>query len=239
MISNEDVKQALKSQKAIKVIPTDAKRVVIVLPKGIVGKNVEYVDWNGKKCKGEGFLFFNSTDKRVQFLKANGGIIIGYEGECIEDGKTVLRSKAVQNYLKNNPNAFEGEENIKKTFDYFLSNIFRHGDDVRVWDEKGIADMWSSDTDWLVDNFNNEDIFDEDGELKRVISGIKKTNVYDAVYFGPNFEIEGIGTTSIDGSWAIAQNKKFNLVADNVFKSVYKRISNKIQNIMSSKQRDN
>ena len=59
MISNEDVKQALKSQKAIKVIPTDAKRVVIVLPKGIVGKNVEYVDWNGKKCKGEGFLFFN------------------------------------------------------------------------------------------------------------------------------------------------------------------------------------
>ena len=230
MISHSEVKKALKSQNAIKVIPNDAKRVIVVLPKNIIGKNLEYTDWNGKKCQGNGFLFFNSTDKRVQFLKASGGIIIGYEGECIEDGKIVLRSKAVQNYLKNNSNAFEDEENIKKTLDYFLSNIFRHGDDVRVWDKDGCPDMWSSDTDWLIENFNKEDIFDEDGELKRVISGIKKTNVYDAVYFGPNFEIEGIGTTSINGSWAVERNKKFNLVADKVFKVVYKKIRNIVKN---------
>ena len=50
----------------------------------------------------------------------------------------------------------EDEENIKKTLDYFLSNIFRHGDDVRVWDKDGCPDMWSSDTDWLIENFNKE-----------------------------------------------------------------------------------
>ena len=34
--------------------------------------------------------------------------------------------------------------------------------------------------------------FDEKGDIKRVITGTKMTTIYDAVYFGPNFEIEGI-----------------------------------------------
>ena len=51
MISHSEVKKALKSQNAIKVIPNDAKRVIVVLPKNIIGKNLEYTDWNGKKCK--------------------------------------------------------------------------------------------------------------------------------------------------------------------------------------------
>ena len=103
MIRHEDVKKALKSDFAEKVTPTKAKRVLIVLPKGIIGEEVEYKDWNGNDAKGCGFLFDNDTDNRIQFLKADGGIIIGYEGECPEGegGKMISRSEAVANYLKN------------------------------------------------------------------------------------------------------------------------------------------
>ena len=121
MISHEDIKLALKSDFAEKVLPTKAKRVVIVLPQGVIGEQVEYKDWNGQDASGCGFLFDNDTDKRIQFLKANGGIIIGYDGECPEgeNGEMISRSMAVAKYLKTHPNALIDKDNILKTIDYF------------------------------------------------------------------------------------------------------------------------
>ncbi len=226
MIRHEDVKKALKSDFAEKVTPTKAKRVLVVLPKGIVGEEVEYKDWNGNDAKGCGFLFDNDTDNRIQFLKADGGIIIGYEGECPEgeDGKMISRSEAVANYLKNNPNAFKDKDNILKTLDYFEMKIFKHGSDVSEWDENAKPDMWTSNVNWLINNFYNEDVFDEKGNVRTVISATKKTAIYDAIYFGPNIVVEGIGTTCNNGSWVMDQHGRYNLITDDAFKCAYKKI---------------
>lgn len=227
MITHENLKTALKSDWVEQVVPTSAKRVIIPLPCNLIGDDVIYTDWRGQKCKDNGFLFENPTDKRIQFLRADGGIIIGYEGLCPEgkNGEMILRSEAVNRYLKLHPNAFKNKKNTLKTLDYFQKNIFRHGNDVTKWDDNAIVDMWTSDVDWLVVNFDEKDIFDDDKKLKKVISATKKTAIYDAIYFGPNIKIEGIGTTSKNGSWALSQSGRFNLVASDAFNSAYKRIS--------------
>ena len=227
MLTHEELKIALKSSWIEQVIPTDAKRVIITLPCNIIGDNVTYTDWRGIKRSDNGFLFDNPTDQRTQFLRANRGIIIGYEGYCPEgdNGEMILRSEAVEKYLKLHPLAFKNKKNILKTLDYFQKNIFRHGKDVTKWDDNATIDMWSSDVDWLVINFDEKDIFDNHGNLKTVISATKKTAIFDAIYFGPNIKIEGIGTTSKNGSWALNQRGNFNLVASDAFNSAYKRIS--------------
>lgn len=227
MLKHEDLKMALNSDWVEHVIPTDAKRVIIPLPFGIIGDDVIYTGWNCKEYKDNGFLFYNPTDKRTQFLRANGGIIIGYDGECPEgtNGKMISRADAIKKYFKLNPDAFKNKENILKTLNYFQEKIFKHGKDVTKWDNDAIADMWTSDVDWLVVNFDEKDIFDNHGKLKNVILAVKKTKIYDAIYFGPNIKIEGIGTTSENGSWALNQAGRFNLVDNNAFNFAYRRIS--------------
>jgi hypothetical protein len=229
MISHEEIKQALKSDWVEHVIPTNAKRVIITLPNKLIGKNVKYINWTGKETTDNGFLFFNSTDKRQQFLRADGGILIGYEGECPEgeNGEMISRSQAVSNYLKKHPLALSCESNIKKTIEYFKEHIFKHGIDVTKWDKNANPDIWSSDVEWLVVNFDDKDIFDKNMQLKPVISAVKVTSVFDAVYFGPNLIVEGIGTTSTKGSWILSKNKKFNLITDDAFKCAYKKIDKK------------
>ena len=229
MISHEEIKEALKSDWVEHVIPTNAKRVIIPIVDCANAPLVKYVNWNGKNVEGNGFLFFNTTDKRTQFLKAKGGILIGYEGECpdYENKKMTTRSLAVSRYLEQHPNAFSSEDKILETIEYFKTHIFRHGKDVTKWDETSCPDIWSSDVEWLVVNFDDKDIFDTKGELKQVISAVKVTSIFDAVYFGPNIALEGIGSTSDNGSWALAQNGKFNLITDDAFKSAYKRIGKK------------
>ncbi|MBR5598445.1 MAG: hypothetical protein IKW39_00225, partial [Alphaproteobacteria bacterium] len=156
MLTHEELKKALKSDWIEKVIPTNAKRIIIPIPNNIIGNDVTYIDWDGTKRRGNGFLFNNPTDRRMQFLKADGGIIIGYEGECPEgkNGEMILRSEAVDKYLKLHPNAFKDKKNIKKTLEYFQNKIFKHGKDVTKWDEQANVDMWSSDVSWLIENFD-------------------------------------------------------------------------------------
>lgn len=237
MLSHEELKLAIKSDFTEKVIPTNAKRVIVTIPQNVIGDDVTYIDWRGIRCHDNGFLFNNPTDKRTQFLRAQNGIIIGYEGECPEgpNGEMILRSEAVNKYLNLHPNALANKANIKKTLRYFQTHIFKHGKDVTQWDNDAIVDMWSSDTDWLVVNFDEKDIFDDSGNIKRVISATKKTAILDAIYFGPNIKIEGIGTTSPNGSWALNQKGKFNLVESNVFNSVYKRLSKRKVKIIDKK----
>ena len=84
MIKNESLTNGLNQDYAHKVIATDVKRVIIPLPKGITGNDVEYTSWDGSSASGNGFLFQNATDKREEFIAADGGIFIGHEGECPE-----------------------------------------------------------------------------------------------------------------------------------------------------------
>ena len=229
MISHDEVKKALKSDWVEHVIPTNAKRVIIPIPDFLNAPLVKYTNWNGKEAQGYGFLFFNSTDKRQQFLKARGGILIGYEGDCPEgvNGSMISRSLAVTKYLERHPDAFSSQNKILETIEYFKNRIFKHGKDVTKWDEIAYPDIWSSDVEWLVVNFNDKDVFDENKKLKPVISAVKSTSIFDAVYFGPNLMIEGVGSTSAKGSWALSQNNKFNLITDDAFKCAYKRIGKK------------
>lgn len=226
MITHEDIKKVLKSDFAEQVTPTNAKRVIIVLPEGITAEEIAYKDWNGNIAQGCGFLFNNDTDKRIQFLKANGGIIIGYEGDCPEgiDGKMISRSDAIANYLRTHPNAFKDKDNILETIDYFEKHIFKHGKNVNLWDENAKPDMWTSNVDWLINNFHEHDIIDKTGRIKAVISATKKNDIYDAAYFGPNIEVEGIGTTCNEGSWVMDQHSRYNLITDDAFKCAYKKI---------------
>lgn len=232
MLKNKDLKVALNSDCTEQVIPTDIKRVIIPLPFGIIGDDVTYIDWNGKKCKDNGFMFYNPTDKRTQFLRADGGIIIGYDGECPEgiNGNMISRADAVLKYLNLNTDALKNKENILETLNYFQEKIFKHGKDVTKWEDNAIVDMWSSDIDWLVINFDEKDIFDDNGKLKSVIVATKKTKIFDAIYFGPNIKIEGIGTTNENGSWVLSQSGCFNLVDNNVFNFAYRKISKKNKN---------
>lgn len=227
MLTHEDLKKVLNTDWKELVIPTNAKRVIVTIPCNITGDDVIYTDCTGKKHKDNGFLFYNPTDKRTQFLRADGGIIIGYDGDCPEgiNGEMILRSEAVKRYLKSNPDALKNKKNILKTLDYFSKKIFRHGKDVTSWDDNAIVDMWTSDVEWLAVNFDEKDIFDSKGKLKNVISATKKSSVYDAIYFGPNITIEGIGTTGENGSWALRKSGCFNFVDGNVFNFAYKRIS--------------
>ena len=226
MLSYEELKIVLQSDWIKQAIPTDVKRVIIPLPMGVVGETVTYVDWKGKKRTGNGFLFNNPTDKRIQYLDAKNGVIIGYEGECPEgkNNQMISRSLAIKNYLKKHPNALKTKNDLLETIQYFQNKIFKHATDVTKWDENADVDMWTSDIDWLVVNFDEKDIFYK-GKLKNVISATKKTAILDAIYFGPNLKIEGIGETSPKGSWVLSFKGKLNLITKDAFNSAYKIIS--------------
>lgn len=227
-LDHDDIKRALRSDWVESVIPTNAKRVIIPIPER-KAPLIEYTNWNGKKSRGYGFLFYNSTDKRQQFLRADGGILIGYEGECPEgeNNSMISRSQAVLKYLESHPDAFSSEKNILESIEYFKNRIFKHGKDVTKWDKNAAPDIWSSDVEWLVINFNDKDIFDKNQKLRPVISAVKATSIFDAIYFGPNLIVEGVGSTSDKGSWILAQNNKYNLITDDAFKCAYKRIGRK------------
>ena len=220
---------------ATAVIPTDAKRVIIPLPQGIIGQDVEYVEWDGKPAQGNGFLFQNATDKRAEFIQADGGIFIGHEGECPEgpNGEMILRSQAVENYLKKHPDAFSDAMHIQETILYLQTHVFKHASDPAKWDKNAVSDIWASNQKWLKDNFNESDIYDSAGNLRSVISASKKAEKeYTAVYFGPNFSIEGLGETSDRGSYAVRQpDGSVNLCVAEAFEKTYQRLyQRKIEN---------
>ena len=226
MIKNESLRNGLNQNYAHKVIATDVKRVIIPLPKGITGKDVEYTSWDGSSATGNGFLFQNATDKREEFIAADGGIFIGHEGECPEgpNGEMIMRSEAVARYLKSHPDALY-PENIAETVKYMQTKVFRHAaNDVTKWDENEKPDIWSSDIGWLKKNFNESDIYDEKGDFHFVISAAKKTEVEsDVIYLGPNVEVEGIGETGDRGSWVVRKpDGVIDLCAEEVFNSTYK-----------------
>jgi len=143
----------------------------------------------------------------------------------------ILRSDAVLQYFKANPNAMKDQENVEQTIEFLQENVFRHDlHDVNLWDDKAVADIWSSDTSWLKQNFKPEDIYTKDGVLKPVISAAKCVNEeFDAVFLGPNAFIEGLGKTGERGSWVINQNGVQNLCTDEVFRQTYQLISKKTE----------
>ncbi len=209
-----------------RVVATKVKRVIIVLPKGVKGKRIKYVDWNGKYKCGVGFVFINATDQREQFISSKNGVFIGHEGMCPQgiNNRMILRSEAIKKYLDANPNALN-EEHIEKTIKFMQSKVFRHAKtDVTQWDEKQPPDLWSSDIKWLKKMFAPQDIYDDKGNLHTVISASKKINVeYDAVYLGPNIKITGIGKTGKNGSWLIRKiGGAMSLCTEEVFKQTYK-----------------
>lgn len=226
MIKNESLTNGLNQDYAHKVIATDVKRVIVPLPKGITGNDVEYTSWDGSCASGNGFLFQNATDKREEFIAADGGIFIGHEGECPEgpNGTMIMRSEAVARYLKSHPDALY-PENIAETVKYMQTKIFKHAsNDVTKWDEKAVPDIWSSDIGWLKKNFNESDIYDSNGEVRFVISAAKKTEIEsDVIYLGPNTEVEGIGKTGDRGSWVVRKpDGVMDLCDEEVFNNTYK-----------------
>ncbi len=228
MIKNESLTNGLNQDYAHKVIATDVKRVIIPLPKGITGNDVEYTNWDGSSASGNGFLFQNATDKREEFIAADGGIFIGHEGECPEgpNGTMIMRSEAVARYLKSHPDALY-PENMAETVKYMQTKIFKHAaNDVTKWDEKTVPDIWSSDIGWLKKNFNESDIYDSNGEVRFVISAAKKTEIEsDAIYLGPNREVEGIGETGDRGSWVVRKpDGVMDLCDEEVFNNTYKKL---------------
>lgn len=229
MISNEKLKQQLKSDFAHKVLATDAARVIIPLKEGVDGKTVDYIEWDGSSAQGNGFMFYNATDDRGQFLSANDGILIGHEGVCPEgpDGSMILRSEAVAQYMKDNPNALSDEPHIQEFIAYLQNSVFRHDlKDTKQWDANARPDIWCSNKKWLTKNFNEADILAADGSFLPVISAAKRSEVqYDAVYFGPNVAVEGIGQTGDRGSWAVRQpDGVTNLCTEEVFNNTYRSV---------------
>ena len=227
MIKNEDIQHGLSQDYAHKVIPTDVKRVIIPLPKGIIGQDVEYTSWDGSSATGNGFLFQNATDKRTEFITADGGIFIGHEGECPEgpNGTMIMRSEAVKMYLASHPGALQ-PENIAQTIKYLQTRVFKHDvSDVTKWNEKENPDIWSSDLGWLKKNFNESDIYDANDEIRSVISAAKKTEIEsDVIFLGPDTDVEGIGKTGDRGSWAVRKpDGTINLCTEEVFNNTYKR----------------
>ena len=65
----------------------------------------------------------------------------------------ILRSQTVKNYLEAHPNALKIKENTLKTIVYLQEKVFKHAVDVSKWDGDACVDMWTSDTDWLIANF--------------------------------------------------------------------------------------
>ena len=228
MITVDKFEHSMKQDFTDDFLSTDLKRVIIVMPKGVTGKDVEYTEWNGSKAKGNGFLFYNSEDSREQFIKADGGVFIGHEGVCPEgpDGAMISRSMAVKMYLIKHPDAFSSEENIEKTIKYLQDKVFRHSDkDPRKWDGNNGPDMWTSDTKWVEKNFAKDDIYEENGQLKKVISAAKKSEeMVRCEYLGANTPVEGIGDTGKTGSWAVRKSDgTIDLCTDEVFNSSYER----------------
>ena len=84
MIKNDSLRASFDKPYAVKFLSTDVKRVIVSLPKGIKGQDVDYTEWDGSAARGNGFLFYNKTDERGQFISSDGGIFIGHEGECPE-----------------------------------------------------------------------------------------------------------------------------------------------------------
>lgn len=230
MISNDKVKEQLKSDWAHKVLPTDVARVIIPLKEGVDGKTIDYIEWDGSTAQGNGFMFYNATDDRGQFLSANDGIIIGHEGDCPEgpNGSMISRSQAVSQYLKNHPDALSDEEHLQEFIAYLQKSVFRHDlKDPKLWDANAKPDIWCSNKAWLKKNFNETDILSADGSFLPVISATKKSETqYDVVYFGPNVVVNGIGQTGDRGSWAVQQpDGVVNLCTEEVFNKTYRPTS--------------
>ncbi len=227
-ISHESVQKGLDAPYSDDYLSTGLKRVIIPMPKGVTGNDVEYTEWDGSKASGNGFLFYNSEDSREQFIKADGGIFIGHEGECPEgpDGKMISRSMAVKRYFIKHPDALSTPEKIEETIKYLQDKVFRHEEkDPTKWDGKRDADIWTSDVKWLEKNFRREDIYNTNGEIKSVISAAKKSEIpVRAEYYGPNTEVEGIGDTGDFGSYVTRKEDGVtDLCAANVFDKSYKR----------------
>lgn len=229
MISNKEVKKQLQSDYAHKILATDVARVIIPLKEGVDGKMIDYTEWDGSTAQGNGFMFYNATDDRGQFLSANDGVIIGHEGVCPEgpNGSMISRSEAVAKYMKNHPNALSDEAHIQELIVYLQDSVFRHDlKDPKLWDANAKPDIWCSNKNWLKKNFNEADIMAKDGSFLPVISAAKKSEAqYDTVYFGPNVIVEGIGQTGDRGSWAVKQpDDTINLCTEEVFNSTYRSV---------------
>ena len=227
MIKNDSLRASFDKPYAVKFLSTDVKRVIVPLPKGIKGQDVDYTEWDGSAARGNGFLFYNKTDERGQFISSDGGIFIGHEGECPEgdDGEMIMRSEAVERYLNAHPDALS-PEHMDETVHYLQNKVFKHAvNDPTKWDDNGEPDIWTSNTKWLEKNFKPEDIYDSNGNIRSVISAAKKSEAeYDAVYLGPNAIVEGIGETGDRGSWAIRKpDGSVNLCVEEVFAKTYKR----------------
>ena len=231
MINREELEQELKSERALKVIPNAQKRVIIPVRKGIKFPKIPYITWNGDSATGFGMLFINETDQRSQFLEQEIGILIAHEGLCPmgRGQQMVLRSDAILQYFKDYPDAMTDQNHVIHTIEFLQENIFKHAAfDVNLWDENAAGDIWSSDVDWLLNNFSKEDIYARDGQLKPVISAAKRANeCFDAVFLGPNALVEGLGKTGKNGSWVIDQHGVKNLCTAEVFQSTYQLINKK------------
>ena len=228
MIKNDSLKDSFDKPYAVQFLPTDVKRVIVTLPKGIKGQDVDYTEWDGSVARGNGFLFYNKTDERGQFISSDGGIFIGHEGECPEGdgGAMIMRSEAIARYLAAHPEALS-PEHLDETIHYMQTKVFKHAvKDPTKWDDHADPDMWTSDTKWLEKNFSPEDIYDAKGNIRPVISAAKKSEAKsDAVYLGPNAKVEGIGETGDRGSWAIRKpDGSVNLCIEEVFSKTYKRV---------------
>lgn len=227
MISNDDLQRGLESDYSHKVIATDLKRVIVPLPEGVRGEDVQYTERDGSSAEGNGFLFTNGTDKREQFIRSEEGIFIGHEGECPEgpDGTMIERSEAVAKYMSQHPDAFASKDKINETIKYLQDKVFRHdANDPTKWDGNAEPDIWTSDRKWLFKNFNETDVLSSDGAIKSVISAAKKTEIESrAVQYGPNVKVAGIGETGDRGSWVIEKpDGTKDLCTEEVFNKTYK-----------------
>ncbi len=226
MITDKNLNRRLNQGHTLKVVTTDVKRVIISLPQGIKGTDIKYTKWNGSPARGNGFLFHNETDKRTQFIAAEGGIFIGHEGECPEgpNGSMIMRSEAVKRYLAAHPDALQ-PKNLAETIKYMQTKVFKHDlEDLSKWNNNCPPDIWSSDAKWLEKSFYPKDIYDTSGKILPVISASKREDIEaDAIYLGPNTLVEGKGKTGARGSWAVRKNDgTTNLCVDEVFVKTYK-----------------